>query len=235
MKKLMIAVLSLISASAFSQTADEIVQKYSAAIGGLDGFNKLTSAKMTGTVEIQGLSLPLTLQVLNNKGFRMDVDAMGQQVVTVFYNNEGWKLNPFEGAETATDLSENELKEFKSQATLANPLVDYKSRGHKVELIGQEKVEGVGCYHLKLTAKEDGKVTDYYIGSADYLVIKTVSKKSIQGADTDVETWYSNYKVFNGLTFAMTKTIKVNGNVTQEVNYTNIELNVAVDESIFKK
>lgn len=235
MKKIMIALLSLISVSAFSQTADEIVQKYATAIGGLDGFNKLTSAKMTGTVDIQGMSLPLTMQVLNNKGFRLDVDAMGQQVVSVYYNGAGWKLNPFEGAETATDLSENELKDVKAQANLANPLVDYKSRGHKVELIGEEKVEGVNCYHLKLTAKEDGKITDYFISSADYLMIKTVTKKSIQGADVDMETWFSNYKEFNGLKFAMTKTNKVNGNVAQEVNYTNIELNVAIDESIFKK
>lgn len=235
MKRCFFVLASLISLSVYAQTADEVVQKYAAAIGGLDGFNNLTSAKMTGEVKTQGVTLPLTYYVLNNQGMRLEVEAMGQQIISVYYKGSGWKINPYEGAETATDLTEKEVNDIKAQASLANPLVDYKNRGHNVELIGQEKIEGVNCFHLKLTAKEDGKVTDYFISSTDYLLIKTNAKQLLMGVDTDVETWYSDFKEFNGLKFAMRRTSKVKNTVLREVVYSSIELNVPIDEKIFNK
>ena len=36
---------------------------------------------------------------------------------------------------------------------MEGPLVDYRRKGHKVELLGKEKVEGVDAYKLKLTLK----------------------------------------------------------------------------------
>jgi hypothetical protein len=47
MKKLFIALLVLSVLSANAQTVDEVIQKYSAKLGGLDAFNKIKSAKMT--------------------------------------------------------------------------------------------------------------------------------------------------------------------------------------------
>ena len=63
MKRLLVAVLSLVFLSAQAQTADEVISKYSAAMGGLDAFNNVKSAKMTGIATLQGMyrSIPLPL------------------------------------------------------------------------------------------------------------------------------------------------------------------------------
>lgn len=234
MKKILAAVFSLVTFAASAQTADEVIQKYSAALGGLEAFNKVNTIKMTGNVSTQGMMLPLTTQIINNKSMRTDIDVNGQKIVSVYHNGSGWKINPFTGAETATEVVDQELREYKAQTSLVNHLMDYKARGHSVELLPQQDVEGVKCYEIKLTNKDDGKVTNYFINIADYLLIKSISTREIQGQEMEVETFYSDLKEFGGLKFAMTRSQKIQGQVFQEVKLDKIELNVAIDEAIFK-
>lgn len=224
----------LLTAAAQAQTADEIIQKYTASMGGLDAFNKVTSAKITGNIINQGMPMPLTIQLINNNAVRTDVDAMGQEIVTVYNKGTGWKINPYAGAETATELSGQELIDARLQASLANNLMDYKKRGHSVELAGQEDVEGIKCYKIKVVSADDKKETIYFINTADYLLIKTTATRDIQGQEMEVETFYSDLKDFGGIKFYMTRSMKIQGQVFQEVKLDKVELNVPVDENIFK-
>ena len=233
MKKLLFAFLSFAFASAQAQTADEVIQSYTTAMGGLDAFNKVSSAKMTGTVTAQGLDLPLTVQIINGKAMRNDLEVMGQAITNVYNNGTGWKINPFAGATTATEVTGAELAGFKAQANLANDLMDYKNRGHQVELAGQEDVDGIKTFKLKLTNKDDGKVTTYFLNTKDYLMVKSIASQEMMGQTFDMETYYSDFKDFNGLKFSMTRIKKAEGQVVQEIKLTSVELNVPVDEKIF--
>lgn len=235
MKKLILGFLSFITVAASAQTADEIVQKYAAAMGGLDAFKKVQTAKFTGAVTVQGNDLPMTMQVINNRAVRNDIDVMGTAVTNSYKDGKGWKLNPFAGIETATDMEPAELNDIRGLASLASPLMDYKNLGHTVELAGQEEVDGVKTHKLKLTAKEDGRVTTYFISAADFQIIKATAKRMMQGAETEVETYFSDVKKFGDIKFAMSRTQKMNGNVFQAIQYNNIELNVKIDETVFDR
>ncbi|MEO7983281.1 MAG: hypothetical protein ABI688_04285 [Bacteroidota bacterium] len=235
MKNLLVILFSFVFISANAQTADEVIQKYSAAMGGLEAFNKINTAKLTGTLRTQGRDLPITTQIVNGKSMRADVQVIEQSVNNVYNNGKAWKINPFAGAPTATEVTGSELITFKAQASLANNLMDYKSRGHQVELIGQEDVDGIKTYKIKLTNKEDGKITTYFISTVNNMLVKSVSKKDIAGSEYDAQTFYSDIKQISGLQFCMHFITKVEGQVFQEVTYQKIELNVPVDEKIFIK
>jgi len=235
MKKLLFTVLNFAIISVHAQTADEVIQKYTVNMGGLDAFNKISSAKMTGTYSVQGNDLGLTVQVLNGKGMRSDIDAMGQSVTSVYFNGKGWKVNPFAGITTPTDVTGTELNDFKAQSYLSNQLMDYIARGHQVELEGKETIEGIETYKIKLTNKDDSRVTTYFISTKDNTLIKSVTSRDIQGQPTDVESWYSDLKEINGVKFFMTRDSKMNGEVFQTIKYDKIELNVTIDEKVFEK
>lgn len=235
MKKLFLALCSFTVLLANAQTADEVILKYAAAMGGLDAFKKVQTAKFTGTVTVQGMDLPMTVQIINGKAMRTDVEVMGQAVVNCYKDGKGWKINPFAGVETATDVEGAELAEFSAQTNLASALMDYKSLGNTAELLGQEKVEGVNTYKIKLTTKFDGKSSFFYINAEDNTVIKVTSNREMQGEEVEVETFFSDIKEFAGLKFFMTRSQKIKGQVFQSITYSNIELNVAVDEKIFAK
>ena len=235
MKKLIFSILTLAFVSANAQTTDDIIQKYSKAMGGLAAFNAIKTMKTTGTFTTQGVDLALTSQIINGKAIRNDVQAMGQTVINSYKDGKGWKINPFAGITTVTDMTPEELIDFKSQSMIASQLMDYKLRGHKVELQGQEDVEGIKTYKIKLTNKDDNKVTTYFISVTDNTIIKSVSTRQLQGQDIEIETFYSDIKDFNGLKFPMVRTQKMQGQVFQEIKIATIEFNVPIDEKIFDK
>lgn len=234
MKNLFVTLLSFAFMYAHAQTVDEVIQNYATNMGSLEAFNTVTTAKMTGTLTTQGNVLPFTIQIVNTKAMRTDVAAMGKEVINVYDNGKGWKLNPLANIFAATEVTGNELVTLKAQASLANNLMDYKNRGHLVELMGQEDVDSVKAFKIKLTNKEDGKLTTYFISTSNYLLIKSIAKREIAGSEYDAETFYTNIKEINGLKFCMHFTQKIEGKILQEVNYQKIELNIPVDEKIFK-
>lgn len=235
MKKLFCIVLLFISISINAQTADEVVEKYITAMGGLDAFKKVNTVKMTGILITQGNNLPMTTQIVQGKAMRTDVKVAAQTITNVYNNGKGWKVNPLGGTPTPTDVTGTELNSFKSQATLINLLMNYKEQGHQIELAGQEEVGGIKIFKIKLTNKEDGKVTMYFINSVTNLLNKTVSKKEMQGVETDVETYFTNMRDIDGLKFSMLILQKKQGQIFQQIKWDKIELNTPIDEKIFEK
>lgn len=235
MKNLFAGILCLGILSANAQMVDEVILKYTTAMGGLDAFNKITTAKITGKLSTQGKDLPITTQIINGKSMRADVVVGEQSVNNVYDNGKAWKINPFSNAVTATDVTGSELVTFKAQASLANNLMDYKKRGHQVEYLGEAEMDGGKVFIVKLTSKEDGKITNYFISTTTYLLVKSIAKRELSGAEYDAVTYYTDIAEINGLKFCKHFTTKIDGAVYQEVKYEKIELNVPVDEKIFLK
>jgi hypothetical protein len=235
MKQWLAILFSCVFISVQAQTVDEVIDKYSAAMGGLEAFNKVNTAKMTGTLTTSGLTMPMTTQVLQGKAMRTDVNANGKKIINVYSNGTGWKINPLAGALNKTEVTGAELIGFKAQASLVNHLMDYKNRGHQVELLGQEVVDGINTFKIKLTNKDDNKPTLFFINAANYLLIKSISKKETQGQEYDVETYYTDMRTINGLQFCMFLTQKIRGQVYLSIKWDKIELGMPVDEKIFEK
>jgi len=234
MKKIFFGLLAFVSLSTQAQTADEVIQKYAKAMGGLDNFNKVKTAKMSGTVSAQGMDLPVTIQIINGKAMRSDVEVMGQSVTTSYKDGKGWKINPFAGAATATDATAPELSDMKTQSSLASQLMDYKARGCKVELQGLEDVSGAKAYKIKLT-EADNKETTYYVDATSFMAVKVVGKRNLMGQDMEIETYLNDPKEFGGVKFNTAIVQKSGGQTFQEIHFDKVELNVPVDEKIFDK
>ena len=233
MKKWLVVLLSCAFISASAQTVEEVIEQYSKAMGGLDSFSKVNTAKMTGTITTNGLAMPMTTQIVQGKAMRTDVNAVGKTITNVYNNGKGWKINPVQNIMTPTIVVGDELNSFKLQTSLINNLMDYKNRGHKVELLGQEDIEGTKTFKIKLTGKDDNKATFYFIDTTNFLLVKSISNKETQGKQYDVATYYSDMKNINGLQFSFLLIQKIQGQTFLSVKWDKIELNVPVNEKIF--
>ncbi len=234
MKKIFFALLALAFIKAQAQNVDDIIQKYADTMGGLSNFKNIKTAKLTGTVTAQGNEFPITVQIVNGKAMRVDVDVMGQTIVNCYRDGAGWKINPYNGATSATDVSGTELEDFRNQSFLASQLMDYKDRGYKAELLGQEDVDGNKAYKIQLTSI-DNKTSTYYIDPATFMLIKFVGTRNIMGQDMELESFFSDVKDFNNLRFSMSRIVKAGGQAIQELHFDKIELDVPIDEKIFDK
>ena len=70
-------------------------------------------------------------------------------------------MAPLEGETGAKPLPDEALIDAREQADIDGPLVDWKSKGSRIELLGREAVDGHDAWKLKLTLKSGGILTAY--------------------------------------------------------------------------
>lgn len=231
---------SLFVATAFSftaikaQTADEIVSKHIEAIGGADNWKKVNSIIMTGTMNAQGMNLDVTTTVLHNKGSRQDINAMGMNNYIILTPNNGWSFFPIRGQQAPEALTAEDVKEGQNSLDAQGGFVDYKTKGHTVELIGKEDVDGTECFKLKLSLK-GGTSETYFIDPKTFYIVKVVSVKKANGQEMELPSTMSNYqKLPEGIVVAMSVSVPFGPGVNFDFNISKVEVNKAIDESLFK-
>jgi hypothetical protein len=220
--------------SVCAQTADEIINKCIDAAGGKDVIAKLNSVYVESSMQVMGNDAPTAVTVLNGKGYKSEMDFNGQKMVNVVTDKGGWTINPMAGGTGATAMTDDQLKGFKDQLFIGNPLLYYPANGYKAELQGQEKVGNVNAYKIKLTSADKVEST-YYIDPSSYYVIKSVRHGSMQGQDVDISTTYSNYqKTEVGYVTPFSMDIDFGGQIQISSTVKKAEINKPVDPKIFE-
>ena len=221
------ALLSVVATQA--QTVDEVVNKHIDAIGGKDNWKKVTSTKMEGSLSVQGTDVSVTITKLHNKGMRQDIAVMGMTGYIIVTPTAGTTFMPFQGQTEPVKMSEEDLKQAQDQVDAQGALIDYKEKGHTVELAGKETVDGVECYKLNVVLK-GGKKETLFIDAKTYYQVRLVASAKVNGQDVEQTISFSNFqKLPEGVVFPMTITQQFG-----EVTVTKMEINKVVDESIFK-
>ena len=214
---------------ATAQTADEIVDKNIAAMGGKEKLATLTSVRLTGSMSAQGMDIPLTITRAHQVGMRVEFEVMGTSNYQIANTKEGWTFMPIQGMTAPVQMEEEQYKSFAGQLDVQGIFYNYKEKGTTIEYIGTEKVDGVEAYNLKVTLKS-GKVSNYYIDTKTNFLIKTSSKVNAGGEEVEVTNSYSNYKAnADGYMFPYTS-----ASMQGPINFDKIETNIKVEESLFK-
>lgn len=228
-KMLLVAALAIFTINVTAQTVDEIVAKNIEAMGGKAKLSTLKTVKLTGAMSVQGADVAITETKSQNAGMRMDIEVMGTSNYQVANATKGSVFMPVFGMAEAQEMPEAAYKSFAAQFDIQGPLLDYKEKGNKVELVGKEKVDGADAYNLKVTYK-NGKVSNYFIDANTSRIIKSVSTENVNGEDVLAEITYSDYKQnAGGYWFPYTVT-----NSRGTISYSTIETNIPVEESVYK-
>lgn len=229
-------ILLATSAASFAQTANEIVAKHIEAMGGADKWKAVKAMEMNNKFTVQGMDIASKTVIVSGKSLRTDISVMGQEIISAIDGETGWAQQPamMGGTGEPEDMPGAMIKESRKQVYLGGSLMNYKENGSTIELVGKEKLEGVDVYHLKLTEKV-GDITNLFVSTSNYYVLKSAGKRNIQGKEVDAEVNFSNFKQIEGLTFpyTMETASPMGGMMTIETD--SIKLNPKVDESIFKK
>ncbi len=230
-KILFLLSMVLIGIGVSAQTADNVIDNYLEAIGGKKNMAEIKSLYYESTVEVMGMSGNMKTTILNGKGYKQELELMGNPSVTSLSETEGWTINPMAGGNAPVAMTEGEFNDAKNQIFIGAPFIQYKNEGYTAELKGKEEVNGINTVVVKLTSPSNTS-SDYYFDTANYLVVKVVQT----GEMGETVSTYSDYKELEGYKLPYQINTDINGGqISMKTTVKNASLNLAVDEDIFKQ
>jgi hypothetical protein len=236
-RKLLLAALILFIALpllAQELTVDQVIAKNIEAHGGMAKLKSVNTMKATGRLALpNGMEIPITAYQMRPNKQRLEIHVQGMTGIQAYDGTNGWQLMPFQGKKDPEPVSPDEAKEMADDSDIDGPLVDYKEKGNKVELLGKEKVEGADAYKLKVTMK-NGTEKLLYLDADSFLEIKSESKRTRQGNIVESEASIGDYKEVDGMMMAHAVEAGPKGRPErQKFIMDKIEINVPVDAAIF--
>jgi len=215
-----------------AQTADDILAKYFEATGGLKKWAELKSSKMTGVMSMQGMEFPGTIYSAAPNKQKVEVSVQGQNIVQAYDGETAWWINPFANALEAQKMPA-EMSEEMVKQKFESEFINYKDKGHTVELEGKETIEGTEAWKIKLTKK--GGDVEYHFFDTEYnvpIMMRTaISNGPMKGQNAD--TFMSDYQEVEGMMFPFFIESKVGGESAQKITIKTVELNGKYDDAFF--
>jgi hypothetical protein len=211
-------------------SADDLLNKYAAALGTDAAVGKIHSCTVKGSiVNASGSSGSYeAMQVLPNKGFEMMTTANGTRERTL-NDGRGWEKAPYGG----NPVEGQQLED----ASLALPLsATIKLRSHyiKVETSKMDKVSDRPAYVVTAT-RADAKRERLYFDVDNGLLLRRISNSMTPVGQVQEQTDYGDYREIEGV--KLPTTIKIESvdsqNPTSTRKLESIEFNVPIDDAKF--
>ena len=216
---------------------DELVQKNIDARGGLPALRAMNSLKTSGRLGFsQGdfsIDLGYTAYARRDTRLRTELSMQGLSQVTGYAAGDAWIINPFQGRRDPERISAEDAKDYEIPADLDGPLVDWRSKGHRVEYLGTEDMDGTLAHKLKISLK-NGDIQYRYLDPDYFLEILVVDQMTRRGIRREIETELGNYEKVDGVYIPFSQETGPRGQPrSQKLVIEKAEANVAMDDALF--
>ncbi len=225
------------NASTSALTVDQLVARYLEARGGAANLAALQSVRTTGTVTFGGGSFAQKAafgEVIKRPGKVRDETTMqGLTSVDSYDGKEAWHMNPFGGRREAERGSADEARGRAVDADLEGPLVNWREKGHQIEYLGTEDVDGTQAHKLRIRLKGGDQL--YAFLDPDYfLEIREQLIHNVRGVEQISETDLGSYQQVNGVWFPFSiEQGSKGGPRSSRYTIERLEANVALDDALF--
>ena len=214
-----------------SHSVDEIIKKYLDARGGHHKLNAIRSIYMEGSRRMMDTEIPVKITIVQDKLYRNDFKFKDLPGFSIITPKEGWAFIPTRSI-NAEPIPFNRVSTMQLQLDIAGPLVNYKAKGHKVELQGKESIDGKEAYKLKIALSNNEEIY-YYIDKESSLLIQS-KQINVNDPTQEIITNYSDYKLFDGIMFPQTIANPGGGMMAGSTTFDTIVINKTIDENQYK-
>ncbi len=132
----MSATIGFFSFAASAQTVDEVIAKNIQAKGGADKLKSVRTVRITTKFSQGSFRAEFRQEIKRADKVREEFIIQGLAQVQAYDGKTGWQISPFGGRKDPELLSQDDLKSLIVDADIDGPLVNYKEKGHKAELVG---------------------------------------------------------------------------------------------------
>ncbi|MEN3338971.1 MAG: hypothetical protein V7647_2647 [Acidobacteriota bacterium] len=232
-----VAAACLLPSPASAQTLEQIIAMNLEAKGGLEKIRATATVRMTGHVVATedpssgGKTATITMLAKRPNMMRREQTMGGETIVSAFDGTTLWMQR---GTQPPEEAPGPQVAYARQDAEFDSVFVDYKEKGHRIELVGREQREGQDVFHLKVT-KKGGPPQAYYLDARTGLE-KVISVTLAPGGRpaTTIETQLGDYREVDGRMIPFSIRQLVNGTVSASTTLEKVEFNVPADDALFK-
>jgi len=220
------------SPAAAPPTADQVLEKFIAAIGGRAAVEKHTSRVSKGTIEIPDAGLTGSIEISEkapNKTLAV-IDLAGMGLVREGADASGaWQEDPQTGVR---DKTGNELADALRGATF-NAELKMASLYKTLTVTGRETIATRPAYVVVATPAE-GTATNLYFDVESGLLVRQRATRDTPQGPVDVDVFLEDYRDVDGVKQPFTIR-QVTSMFTMVVRLSEIKHDVALADAIFKR
>jgi hypothetical protein len=233
--------IALLGCNRAPLTLDDVIERNTKAMGGRAAIEAVKSIQVDLHIVNPGFEVDGTYRAERPGRMRIDALMGGKHVFTeAFDGHHGWEWGGKGNQETASDKATAALYHGVELPGKLFGLHELKERGHRLELIGREKVDDIDYYALRLTMS-DGYTTTLYVDPQSWLITRRRDVRplhvDIDPTPTTIEQRSSDFREISGVQFAFASTeidLKA-GKVLESTKVNKIEVNPSINQSIFDK
>lgn len=212
-------------------TLQQILDKHAEAMGGKENWRKFKTHIIHSNSQQGDLKYTSTLTMKMPNKFRIDLEMGEKWRIKSYDGQEGWILQNDE----LKPMPKGEDIEMAEEAQFYGELVLAQDRGHQLELIGQEDLNGTPVYKIKMT-KSATDEQFYYLNRNTFLEEMVAEySEDVTWKGTLFKTTFSDYRWVDGLLFAYKMKLFANDRLLRSFDTQEILINVPVEDNIFKK
>jgi hypothetical protein len=193
---------ALFAACSTPSPVDEIVASNLAARGGKERLLALSSIRATGTATASGGRVARVVREVKRPGlFRLEFSSQGTKSVFAHDNESGWQVAPLQGIfEPQATTTETDAAGGADQRDVEGHLVNWREKGHLVELVGREELPGGEAFKLKVTLA-DGAIRYDYVDVETRLIVRADGTRIVGGHPVQLTATFSDFRETDGLVF----------------------------------
>lgn len=224
-----------------AQTADEVIEKSIAAMGGRAAMEKIKTRSMTGAIALSTPAgdIPGTIEIQNavpNKTrtlLKADLSAFGAGQLEVDQRFDGSTGYVYDSMQGDRPIGGNQLDNLKSNA-FPHTFLNYKAAGTSVKLTGKEKV-GTRDAFVLLFEPSTGSAVKQFVDAESYLPVRTMLTVDLPQAGAVEQTAEaSDFREVDGVKVPFK--LQVSSSVQNfTITFSKIENNVTIDDKLFSK
>ena len=227
------AAIALLPGSVPAQSVDDVIASNIKARGGLEKIKAVRSVRTTSKLTQGSFRAAYVQENKRPDRVREEAIIQGLAQVQAYDGKAGWQISPFGGRKDPELMSQDDTKTLVVHADIDGPLVDYKQKGHKAELVGHDSVEGTDCYKVKLALK-NGDVRYYFLDSDSFLELKIENQSNIRGTVQYTETYFGDYQQVNGIYYPFAVETGDKGSDSRtKFTVDKVELDIPLDDARF--
>lgn len=220
-----------------AQTADDVINAYLKARGGLAKIKAVQTERVSGTITFApGVEGPFFVERKRPLKMHMEITVNGLSLIRVYDGkSSGWIYNPFAPNASVAPMAAGDLAGIADEADFEGPFVDYKAKGNQIEYAGKEQIDGKVVYKLKLTAKQ-GDVSYFFFDASTGLIMKWQGMRKVGDKELPWETYFRDFREVDGLKYPfLVESAAVDSDQIQKITATKIETNIPLNEAQFAK